>query len=68
MNVDIKPFAPGSETAVKNGCTCPVLDNNHGRGAYLSKENDPVFWYNKDCPLHGKSNDIDPKEKLTNLL
>lgn len=24
--------APGSAKAVKMGCTCPVLDNAHGRG------------------------------------
>ncbi len=45
---------PGSEEAVALGCLCPVLDNEHGRGAYLDATGKPVFWINEDCPLHGK--------------
>ena len=42
---------PGSDEAIKMGCTCPVLDNAHGNGA----RGDPdLFWINKDCPIHGK--------------
>ena len=26
---------PGSREAVKAGCTCPVLDNEYGEGAYI---------------------------------
>jgi len=37
---------PGSDDSIKAGCTCPVLDNNHGRG------NGP-FWHSEDCPIHG---------------
>lgn len=42
---------PGSDDAVKQGCTCPVLDNGRGRGAH---EIDGVwmFWCAQDCPLH----------------
>lgn len=40
---------PGSDEAMDKGCTCPVLDNNHGRGV----GDPPQFWMNGDCPLHG---------------
>ena len=39
---------PGSDKAVKKGCTCPVMDNHRGRG--LGRGN---FWINGGCPLHG---------------
>ena len=46
---------PGSESAGIKGCTCPVLDNSHGRG-YLCQPD--VFVIREDCPLHAdrKSN------------
>jgi hypothetical protein len=44
---------PGSIEAGKLGCTCPVLDNNHGAGIGRGE-----FWINADCPLHGAG----PKE------
>ena len=40
---------PGSEEAIKQGCTCPVLDNGHGTG-YMGQKD--VFIYNGDCPVH----------------
>lgn len=45
---------PGSDEAVTNGCTCPVLDNGRGRGAY---QIDGVWqhWVSSDCPLHGRN-------------
>ena len=43
---------PGSEAAVESGCTCPVLDNHHGKGFLL--DGAPVFWINAGCPLHAK--------------
>jgi len=52
--------APGSPEAEKMGCLCPVIDNCHGRGAYLNSKGEPVFWYNSDCPIHAK----DEKEKI----
>lgn len=39
---------PGSDEAVKQGCTCPVLDNRRGLGVYGDN-----FYINADCPLHG---------------
>ena len=41
---------PGSDKAIKKGCTCPRMDNRHGKGAF---EFDG-FYINGDCPLHGK--------------
>lgn len=47
---------PGSREAINAGCTCPVLDNGHGRG-YMGGVNDPetgspIFVYSVACPLH----------------
>ena len=49
---------PGSDEALDMGCTCPVLDNAHGRGAWGSGGDDDdspaVFWMSMDCPIHAK--------------
>jgi hypothetical protein len=42
---------PGSDAAIDLGCTCPVLDNNHGAG-FHGLDPEPLFWYASDCPLH----------------
>ena len=44
---------PGSDEAIKIGCTCPILDNYHGKGAYNDENGKPLFWINGDCPVHG---------------
>lgn len=46
------PFlGPGSKQARTAGCTCSVLDNNHGRWAPVH----PAGWFVAlDCPLHRK--------------
>jgi hypothetical protein len=41
---------PGSDAAIDQGCTCPVLDNGRGRG-YMGQPG--VFVMNAGCPLHG---------------
>jgi len=41
---------PGSDAALKQGCTCPVLDNGRGIGFVVDGERQ--FWVNGDCPLH----------------
>ena len=47
---DITPgYTPGSDAAVLDGCTCPVIDNGHGRG-YMGIEGTYVMA--EDCPLH----------------
>ena len=42
---------PGSQTAIRLGCTCAILDNSYGRGSMYGKG---VFWISADCPLHGE--------------
>lgn len=48
---------PGSPEAVKNGCTCPVLDNSHGKGymGQVGRDGKPIFIISATCPIHGKS-------------
>ena len=48
---------PGSPGAVKQGCTCPVIENNCGRGAYSDDSivgQRRIYWTTADCPLHGR--------------
>lgn len=40
---------PGSKEAIDQGCTCPVMDNDYGKGAYGTTD---TFWINEHCPLH----------------
>jgi len=40
---------PGSEGAVSQGCTCPVIDNHYGKGAHGDGKE---FWYSEECPIH----------------
>jgi hypothetical protein len=56
------PPNPGSDEALDKGCTCPVLDNAHGRG-YM---NQVYFWINNNCPLHGGSISNDSKPRHSN--
>lgn len=39
---------PGSPDAVKQGCTCPRIDNHHGDGR------NGKFIRDLACPLHGE--------------
>lgn len=51
----MKPL-PGSPDAVKIGCTCPVLDNAHGRGIPVTTDEGEIqtaFWIDGTCPVHG---------------
>jgi len=47
---------PGSDEALEQGCLCPVLDNNYGRGASNNEAggHSDIFWINADCPIHGQ--------------
>jgi hypothetical protein len=40
---------PGSDEAIKLGCTCAVLDNAHGKG-YMSIPG--IYVFSEGCPLH----------------
>jgi hypothetical protein len=50
IHLKMRRLNPGSPEAVKAGCTCPIAENNHGRGA---QGNPDCFWFNDECPLHG---------------
>jgi hypothetical protein len=54
---------PGSDTAIEQGCACPVTDNRHGQGCGVKdQDGNPLFWINEICPLHGaKVNQINSK-------
>lgn len=45
---------PGSDEALDAGCTCPVLDNNHGkRSPWPGKDGaGDGWWMLADCPYH----------------
>lgn len=49
--LDLTKATPGSDLAIEHGCTCPVMDNSHGKG-YMGNEG--VFWINSMCPLHSE--------------
>lgn len=40
---------PGSMDAQMRGCTCPIIDNGHGRG-YRGQPD--IFVITADCPVH----------------
>lgn len=40
---------PGSQEAIKIGCTCPVMDNNHGKFPPYPPDG---WWNSGDCPIH----------------
>ena len=50
--MSIKPN-PGSDEAIAQGCTCPVLDNGRGGGVWGGiKGGEQVFWITEGCPVH----------------
>jgi hypothetical protein len=46
--------SPGSDQALRIGCTCSVLDNGHGKGSVYGKN---TFWYDVYCPVHREEAD-----------
>lgn len=48
--MDKKIPNPGSNEAIKLKCSCPVMDNGHGKG-YMGQQG--IFYINETCPLHG---------------
>ena len=42
----------GPDEAIDLGCTCPIMDNEYGKG-YMGMED--VFVFNTQCPLHGEA-------------
>lgn len=51
---------PGSEEALVAGCTCPVIDNNHGLAPpWPHGQGHGDGWYKLDgCPLHDPATGI----------
>ncbi len=46
---------PGSDEALEKGCTCPVLDNGHGKGWMGGRTDEmgaTLFVRVQGCPLH----------------
>lgn len=54
---------PGHSEAAKLGCTCPVLDNNHGAGCGKDEKGETRFWRREDCPLHGLVAQVETEKK-----
>ena len=42
----------GSDEAIDLGCTCPIMDNEYGKG-YMGMEG--VFIHTEGCPIHVES-------------
>ncbi len=54
MSRDPRP-RPGSDEALRYGCTCDIRDNNHGQRAPYP----PNGWYvTGGCPVHDPDNGI----------
>ena len=49
MNV---PPNPGSDAAIADGCTCPVMDNGHGSQSLGDSRG---FWVTAGCPIHANT-------------
>lgn len=60
------PPNPGSDEAIKLGCTCPIYDNEHGDvekvGYYLGES---IFVIRLDCHLHNRKETDDTVYKCT---
>ena len=53
----MKKYPPGSDKAVKAGCSCPRMDNCRGRGRFGDGRR--CGWFvREDCSLHGKPPDL----------
>jgi hypothetical protein len=60
---------PGSREALVAGCSCPVMDNNNGRGfPYFEDDGTEttVFYQNEFCTLHGTKAAQDGKRLVSN--
>ena len=56
---------PGHPQSVNDGCTCPVMDNGHGKGCgYVDVSGTPLFVFDMNCPLHGgdQAEEMNPEE------
>jgi len=53
IKIDGRIPNPGSNEAIKMGCTCPIIDNRYGAGI-KTDSGAVLFWYSEDCPVHEK--------------
>lgn len=67
---NLEKYPPGSPKASIKGCTCPVLDNEHGHG-YMGLEG--FYVITEGCPLHDGSHrnqhlsrESDPGDETSN--
>ena len=47
---------PGSREAIAKGCTCAVIDNNHGQFPVIPPDG---WWITVGCPVHAPAGDAD---------
>jgi hypothetical protein len=52
---------PGSDEAIKKGCICPALDNEHGADWFGKTHG---FFVIERCPLHHNKNYLKGNKKL----
>ena len=55
--------APGSDAAIKAGCTCPAEQNAGGRGVpckwdSAGNETTRAYWITNNCPVHDPLSDL----------
>ena len=55
---------PGSPESVKQGCTCPIMDNAYGKGYMGGVKDDDgniIFVTQVGCPVHWTTEGLYPK-------
>lgn len=43
---------PGTQEAIDQLCSCPILDNAYGQGYMKLKDGTVLYVMSEDCPLH----------------
>lgn len=60
---------PGSAEAIALLCTCPVMDNQYGRGyRYIASAKTRLYVIMADCPLHGHPDAVDEETQGKDAL
>lgn len=59
---------PGSVSARSQGCSCSRSDNHNGEGAGVTESGKPMWWMERDCPLHGSVSSPMPRDAVTGDL
>lgn len=57
-----KTSNPGSDEAIKQGCTCGAIENKHGKG-FTAIGGPPIFFKNPYCKIHGADAECLNEEK-----